>query len=477
MSNQINKEDYVYVGQYKCPLLYYQLVHQWVNHKKADDYKVASLEKGKSLFLDGHMFINKEDWNSITSQLSKAIKNKEETFFQKFFSLSNSEINKLLSATDKLVSQKRINPEIFEEFFSAMKDMEFPWMMTIPIGKALESELSTIFKLHAIPNKHIQSFLLPSKPTKLMKQREELHNINNKLRQKNLLDDVKNLSASEALKLIKSKDKMMYNDIKEHVKEYKWMGMMHFWGSPFTKEKLIDHLRDAKDLSIQQLEKACLPSHLEWLKKHTRDMTFWRNCFAEACSIASYKSLAMFEKASKSLGLRWEQARWLSPEEFIACIEGKLKPSLDVIDKRKKGFGLVLEGGKSTILTGNKMYKLIDNLLESHEGAHYLEGIAASKGKVKGRVKIVLTPQDITKVRKGDIVVSPETTPDFLPVFHKAIGIVTDMGGITGHAAIVSREFSIPCVVGTNQATRIFKDGDIIEIDGDKGIVKKTNPK
>lgn len=72
----------------------------------------------------------------------------------------------------------------------------------------------------------------------------------------------------------------------------------------------------------------------------------------------------------------------------------------------------------------------------------------------------------------GDILVTGMTTPDFLSAIRKSAGFVTDEGGITCHAAIVSRELKKPCIIGTKIATQILKDGDLVEVDANKGIVK-----
>jgi len=68
------------------------------------------------------------------------------------------------------------------------------------------------------------------------------------------------------------------------------------------------------------------------------------------------------------------------------------------------------------------------------------------------------------------------TSPDFMPVIKKCSAIVTNLGGITSHAAIISREFGIPCIVGTKNATEILNTGDMVEVDADKGIVRIINP-
>ena len=101
----------------------------------------------------------------------------------------------------------------------------------------------------------------------------------------------------------------------------------------------------------------------------------------------------------------------------------------------------------------------------------FLSGAPASPGIAVGPVKIVPDPSEIDKVNEGDILVAEMTTPDFVPAMKRAIGIVTDRGGRTAHAAIVSRELGIPCIVGTIKATSILKNGQVITIDGAAGKV------
>ena len=100
-----------------------------------------------------------------------------------------------------------------------------------------------------------------------------------------------------------------------------------------------------------------------------------------------------------------------------------------------------------------------------------LEGLAASPGIASGPVKIVHEIKDLYKIKQGDILVTKMTNPDFVVAMEKASAIVTDQGGSTSHAAIVSRELQIPCVVGTEKATEILNENDIITVDGTNGKV------
>lgn len=108
---------------------------------------------------------------------------------------------------------------------------------------------------------------------------------------------------------------------------------------------------------------------------------------------------------------------------------------------------------------------------ESESTAPILVGIPASPGIGTGNVKILKSPKEIDKIEKGDVLVAPMTSPDYVPAMKKAAAIVTNEGGMTSHAAIVSREMGTPCVVGTKNGTDILKDGDLITVNGSSGQV------
>ena len=130
-----------------------------------------------------------------------------------------------------------------------------------------------------------------------------------------------------------------------------------------------------------------------------------------------------------------------------------------------------MENGKITLYTGDEVeqHKVQMKVTETNE----LVGTCASQGKVIGKVKIVKDRSELHKVVKGDILVTRLTTPDFVMAMEKAAAIVTDIGGLTSHAAIISRELGVPCLVGTETATQVFKDGDLVEVDATNGKVRK----
>jgi len=104
-----------------------------------------------------------------------------------------------------------------------------------------------------------------------------------------------------------------------------------------------------------------------------------------------------------------------------------------------------------------------------------LTGEQASPGTASGTIIIIKSPKEINRVKKGQILVTSMTTPDFVPAMKIVSGIITDKGGQTSHAAIVSRELGVPCVVGTKIATKFFNEGDIITLNGTTGEIWKGN--
>ncbi|MBD3247433.1 phosphoenolpyruvate synthase, partial [Candidatus Pacearchaeota archaeon] len=107
------------------------------------------------------------------------------------------------------------------------------------------------------------------------------------------------------------------------------------------------------------------------------------------------------------------------------------------------------------------------------EGEVILEGLAASPGIASGKVKVIEDLKDLDKIRKGDILVTTMTNPDMVVTMQKSAGIITDEGGLTAHAAIVSREMGIPCIVGTDNATTKLKENEVITMDGYDGKIYK----
>lgn len=177
-------------------------------------------------------------------------------------------------------------------------------------------------------------------------------------------------------------------------------------------------------------------------------------------------------KVCEENGWKFETMRWLTVHE----VERSLKGNNNLIKKaeeyasQKVRYGLMIDNGYVDFTP--MLWKEVESLHVVGELKEF-KGMAASKGKTQGIAKIVFDPnKDGHKFKEGDILVASMTRPEFLPLMGKAAAFVTDEGGITCHAAIIAREMGKPCVIGTKIATQVLKDGYVVEVDADKGIVK-----
>ena len=189
---------------------------------------------------------------------------------------------------------------------------------------------------------------------------------------------------------------------------------------------------------------------------------------------AHYHFSFLVKEISKRLKLEFSLLHYALPHEITESLGGKRVLNNDLLDQRKESSCILTENGYSRYLTHNEAATWLPYMEKS--AAEITEtktsGLAAHSGKVQARVSRILAPRHIGNMRKGDVLVTAMTSVDFVPAMRMASAIVTDLGGITSHAAIVSRELGIPCIVGTKNATAVLRDGDLVEVDADNGNVK-----
>ena len=162
-------------------------------------------------------------------------------------------------------------------------------------------------------------------------------------------------------------------------------------------------------------------------------------------------------------------------EQGILRAEIVSPPALEILQARWRHF--VVVGEHSNFVGTLEKYQsahpeLLFEELVAPVGITELTGQIGSKGFARGKVRIMRRKEQIGEAEEGEILVATMTTPDFVPAMRKAAAIVTDEGGIMCHAAIVARELKKPCVIGTKFATQVLHDGDLVEVDAEKGIVR-----
>jgi pyruvate,water dikinase len=260
--------------------------------------------------------------------------------------------------------------------------------------------------------------------------------------------------------------------IKEHCKKYNWMGF-GFTGPSWTEEHFSGNLLervnvdDGKDNYKEKQEK--IINNLNIDKDHAilfelaRQLIEGKEFRKESMLYYFYVLDKILEKISILTNIKKESLRLFYPNELHIFLGNRGKYHINHITSNM-----------DTILTGDNAREHIKNFefRQLFTTVSSLTGSVAYPGYATGIAKIINIKEDIKKIQQGDILISIATNPDLVPAMKKAAAIVTDVGGITSHAAIISRELQIPCVIGTSVATKAIKDGDKVEVDADNGIIR-----
>ena len=191
-----------------------------------------------------------------------------------------------------------------------------------------------------------------------------------------------------------------------------------------------------------------------------------------------YIFLEFFKAIAREHGISLNQSkRMIMPEIFDVLRTGKLGPSALELDRRKQSALILFNKGMISVLSGHhseEMARALFKDLAPKKFTGTLHGQCGATGKASGKVRVIHHMAHLDYFKRGEILVTAATNPAFVVAMKKAAAIVTDEGGITCHAAILSRELGIPCVIGTKIATQVLKDGDRLKVDATEGVVKKV---
>jgi len=181
----------------------------------------------------------------------------------------------------------------------------------------------------------------------------------------------------------------------------------------------------------------------------------------------------IFLYISKKESITEKYLRALLPEELIEYSKTGKLPEENVLKERYDYCVLLSNLNENKIVLGKEGKEIIEKISAiDTKGISEIKGSIANKGKVIGNVRKIFMEKEMHTFNPEEILVTTMTRPEWLPIMKKAAGFITDAGGILSHAAIVSRELNKPCIIGTGTATQILKDGDLVELDANNGIVK-----
>ena len=269
--------------------------------------------------------------------------------------------------------------------------------------------------------------------------------------------------------------------IKDLVQKYQFLASWTIiWYKPITKEWM-EEIVSSKDidepkLSFDDTIKILNPSNKEIkFLEMAPYVTFFKDYRDDVRRKFSFVWRPFFKNLAKKWNIDYDDLGYLTYDEIRKWIKGSR--DLSIIEYRKNNpIILTTIPPKLNIIVTDK-FKKYESIVKSCEEKKKVmnRGIIAQPGTARGKAKIVRTYHDTKYVNRGDIIIANTTHPNYPMAMKKAAAIVTNEGGLISHASIVSRELKIPCIVGTKNATEIFKDGDLVEVDANKGVVRKLN--
>lgn len=246
--------------------------------------------------------------------------------------------------------------------------------------------------------------------------------------------------------------------IEEVREKFGWIKARGGFADGFSKKELTIERENLRSQSEKFFVRPQIHPELKELAAIAQELVYFRTLRTDIMYELMWIARPVLTEIAESFGLTFKELRDYSVPDLL---KGK-------VEKYEYEKFTAISYGKNFVLFHEPI--LIEKTLGKQTE---LKGAIAFNGVVSGPVKVVMTADEIGKVKKGDILVAPTTAPSFIFGMEKAAAFVTDEGGITSHAAIVAREMKKPCIIGTKIATKVFKDGDMVEVDADKGVVRR----
>ncbi len=332
-----------------------------------------------------------------------------------------------------------------QEYIQKMHSFYGYWWMTIPAGEIIEKKVREIVEGKV----EFGDLMFTTKKLELNKEQEELARIG-----------------------------VEGGDIENHAKQYGWITCTYHFGDALMAEDFLIKMKEMdcqkvlreieeeekrKEEVLERLQKELTEEEYAWIEA-MHAIIYYRNYQKETVNECQHKSEPFLMQVAESLGLSREEFFGLTPYEVLEGLQNGM------VTPRTGEFAIILEDGK-TFLTEDVEKHTVKKEVED---VNSFAGSPACPGKVEGTVRVIMKKEELADFKEGEILVTSMTSIDYVHAMRKAKGIITDEGGITCHAAIFSRELGIPCVIGTKDATKVLKTGDVVEVDATKGTVRKT---
>ncbi|MCK5062000.1 hypothetical protein KAR28_05660 [Candidatus Parcubacteria bacterium] len=284
----------------------------------------------------------------------------------------------------------------------------------------------------------------------------------------------------------KINSKFVDKSIKKHLERYAYIPCGYFDEKPYSYIDIKNRIEKILILSSEQIKEKINLYHKYSLKQKTKYLNqnkqikkiikgvefaiFYKEAIRGKMNELTYHSTPLFKEISKRINLNLKEFKMLTPDEFKEVLLNN-KNYKNIITKRRK-FLVYGDSRQIIIYDSSRAGRLLDlfskNIMSF--SSDIIKGNCANYGKTKGNVRIIKKYTDTIKI--NEILVTTMTTPEYVPLMKKASAFITDEGGITCHAAIIAREMNKPCIIGTKIATKVLRDGQLVEVDANKGTVR-----
>ena len=257
---------------------------------------------------------------------------------------------------------------------------------------------------------------------------------------------------------------MIKDDVIHRLNENLKSGKEFFTKNVAQDKKAVQRIFKQYHFSAFEKEFIAFVKEANFLRTHILDMYHW----------LSQSFMQIFDKIGAPYGYKGFDFRNMMPDEIIAWYYGKGK-----FKKREDGKWLWyrFDDKRCVVDTPQEIKKAIKQFVlpdkKTDVSAKQVKGTVAYAGTVRGQARILKDISEVNKVCSGDVIICPMTWPSLIIALEKAAAFVTDEGGVLCHAAILARELKKTCITGTKNATATFNDGDMVEVDGETGIVRK----
>lgn len=296
------------------------------------------------------------------------------------------------------------------------------------------------------------------------------------------------------LKALKeNKNKSIKTIIKNHLKEYSYV-TIGYGSSPLNENVLFTRYEKMKTFGEEYIDKRIkeIENYPIILKKQKREIykklnnKQLANLFELAAKLGFMRDRkkaflgksvqfrnTIIDEVSHRFKIDWDDIRFYLMDEFEDLLLHKEKLDKKELDRRKQG--IYISSVSNMFSGGQAREEYFQSVKIESEDVKVLDtrkGICASPGIIRGKARICLTFEDSNKLEKGEILIAYGTDFDFMNAIVKSSGIITEEGGILSHASVISRELKKPCIIAFKGITKLIKDGNLIELDAEKGTVK-----